>query len=122
SREGGEFYFNFSNVCNSALPEEGDDAFFITVDAASKDGRKPPAYLVCVRDKPCRAIVRTVFANRKAGFAEITDGSNNFASVLARVAFDPQSDEATMEVGDLVSGRVSHNNLGLMLVDVRPVD
>jgi len=122
SMEGEKFYFSFSNICNGVQPEEGDEVFFIAVDGARlSESHKRPAYLVCLRDKPCRAIVRTAFTSGKRGFVEITDGSDNFASVLASFDQAMQERDEPLKDGDLVSGIVSHNNQGLTIKQAKPV-
>ncbi|MCB4379915.1 hypothetical protein FZX02_05475 [Synechococcus sp. MU1644] len=116
SVEGEKFYFNFSNICNAENPEEGDEVFFISVESSRlPDSQKRPAYLVCLRNKPCRAIVRTAFSSGERGFVEITDGSDNFASILAYFDQGTQESDQPLEDGDLVLGIISHNNQGVTL-------
>lgn len=120
SQVGDEFYFSYSNVCNSELPELGDEVFFISSKKGVKPHQHPPAYLVCLRGKTCRGLVRQTWSRGKC-FVEIVDGSENYTSVFAQA--DSQSPEADMkfEVGQSVEGEVSHNHRGVILRDLRRV-
>ena len=121
SQDDENFYFNYANVCNTVLPDRGDEAFFITVNKAPRTGKQRAAYLVCLRDKPCRAIVRTTLSRNDIAFAEIADGAGNYASVISVMDRELAEAGQRFEVGDEVEGIVSHNNRGMTLIEVRPV-
>lgn len=121
SKEGDQFYFNRASVCNTEFANQGGDAFFVTSSRRAPDKKDAhPAYLVCLRDKPCRGFVRQHFSNRVC-MVEIVDGHENYASVLALLDSSLVQTSTRLKPGDRVEGIVTHNNLGVMLKQVKPV-
>ena len=52
---------------------------------------------------------------------EIVDGHENYASVLALLDSSLVQTSTRLKPGDRVEGIVTHNNLGVMLKQVKPV-
>ncbi|KJS36560.1 MAG: hypothetical protein VR74_11980 [Hyphomonas sp. BRH_c22] len=120
SQIGPEYYFSYSNVCNTELPELGDEVFFISSIKGSKAHKHPPAYLVCLRGKTCRGLVRQLWSRVKC-FVEIVDGSENYTSVFAQAENIGTDTAIKFEVGQSVEGIVSHNHRGVILRDLKRV-
>lgn len=118
---GPQHYFNYTNVCNEALPEVGDEAFFVTSKNRDRNrGPAPPAYLICLRNKACRGIVRAKIS-KKVYYVEIADGTENFASVLGLLDTRLIAEAKVLAEGQPVEGIVTHNNRGVILKELKHV-
>lgn len=121
SEEGQRFYFNRVSLCSEGFPETGGDLLFMSSSKRTvAPGKEEPAYLVCVREKPCQGFVRRVLS-RRACLVEIVDGYENYTSVLALLDNSLLEDGTRLKGGERVEGIVTHNNIGVMLKKLKLV-